>query len=100
MRSGRDASRVRQQAKDLVPQLSQREGLAEKLATGFRSEALRQLVEAPMLANEREEYDRELALLKAELDAGAFQNAWIAGGHMDLDQAVDFALAGPQPGVS
>ena len=59
------------------------------------AEALRELIEAPMLANEREEYDLELDALKGELDAGAFRKAWIAGRVMDIDQAVDYALAGP-----
>jgi predicted ATPase/class 3 adenylate cyclase len=56
---------------------------------------LRELIEVPMLANEREEYDVELAALKQELDTRAFQIAWTAGSIMDIDQAVAYALAGP-----
>jgi hypothetical protein len=61
------------------------------------AEALRELAGAPMLVWEREEYDMELAVLKQELDAGALHKAWAAGKVMDIDQAVDYALASPQP---
>jgi predicted ATPase/class 3 adenylate cyclase len=60
------------------------------------AEALRELIDAPMLDNEREEYDAELALLKQELDPVTFQKAWHAGSVMEVDQAVDYALAEPQ----
>jgi hypothetical protein len=57
--------------------------------------ALREQIEAPMLPDEQTEYDLELAALKQALDAGTLQRAWIAGGAMDIDQAVEYALAGP-----
>ena len=62
------------------------------------AEALRELSEAPMLADEQEEYDLELAALRRELDADVFQKAWVAGRVMDIDKAVEYALTGPQIG--
>ncbi|UCG23721.1 MAG: adenylate/guanylate cyclase domain-containing protein [Chloroflexota bacterium] len=64
------------------------------------AEALRESIEAPMLADEQAEYDMELAALRQELDADSLQRALIAGRVMDIDQAVDYALAGPQPSVA
>jgi predicted ATPase/class 3 adenylate cyclase len=58
------------------------------------AEALREQVEIDMLPGEQEEYDLELAALRKDLDDVAFQRAWVEGRIMDVDQAVEFALAG------
>ncbi len=57
--------------------------------------ALCEQIEAPMLPDEQTEYDLELIALQQALDAGTLQRAWITGGAMDIDQAVEYALAGP-----
>jgi hypothetical protein len=56
--------------------------------------ALREQIQVPMLPDEQAEYDLELAALKQELSDDAFQKAWLAGSVADLDQAVEYALAG------
>ena len=50
-----------------------------------------------MLADEQAEYDLELVALKQLLAAGPFQEAWTAGRAMGIEQAVEYALAGPMP---
>jgi len=59
------------------------------------AETLRARIEIPMRANEQAEYDQELVVLKDVLDPDVFQEAWFAGKAMDINQAVEYALASP-----
>jgi predicted ATPase/class 3 adenylate cyclase len=56
------------------------------------AEALRELIHIPMADYERPEYEREVAALRAQMDAAAFGAAWAEGRAMTLDQAVAYAL--------
>jgi hypothetical protein len=65
---------------------------------------VRAATDAPMAAFERDEYDRVLASLRAELSREAFAAAWDAGAQMTLEEAIaavqaadeEMALSEPQ----
>jgi hypothetical protein len=59
--------------------------------------ALRERIAVPMLSEEQIEYDQELTALKQTLDGKAFEEAWLAGSFMTVDEAVGYALAGSAP---
>ena len=56
------------------------------------AEALREVVGTPMLEDERVEYDRQVAALRAALDPARLDEAWAAGNALDMDQAIADAL--------
>jgi hypothetical protein len=56
------------------------------------AEALRESLDAPMRANERGQYDQNLAALHLQMDAGAFATAWAQGRSLTMEQAVQLAL--------
>jgi hypothetical protein len=63
-------------------------------ATGLlgAAEAMRQIIEIDMTPPEREEYDKEVADLKANMDKKLFASLWVEGRSMTMEQAIAFAL--------
>ena len=55
-------------------------------------EVLRQTMGTPVYPYERDEYDRSLAAVRAELGEEAFEAAWAEGRKMTIEQAIDYAL--------
>jgi len=53
---------------------------------------LRQKIEIDMTPPEREEYDKEVADLKTNMDAKEFASFWAEGRSMTMDKAVELAL--------
>ena len=43
-------------------------------------------------APDRPQYERDLASVRAQLEAGAFTAAWVEGDRLTADQAISFAL--------
>lgn len=58
------------------------------------AEALREVINASLSSDERAEYDRKVAVVRAKLDEAIFAEAWAQGRVMTLDQAVSYALEG------
>ena len=56
--------------------------------------ALRESAGTPVAHKRRTEYERQVAAVRAMLDAAAFAEAWAEGRAMTLDQAIDDALRG------
>jgi hypothetical protein len=56
------------------------------------AEALREKINIPMTPQERIEYDKEIADLRAGMDEISFTSSWAEGRAMSMDQAVSFAL--------
>jgi hypothetical protein len=56
------------------------------------AEALRQKIEIDMTPPEREEYEREVADLKANMDEKEFGSLWADGRSMTMDEAIEFAV--------
>lgn len=66
---------------------------AERAARLFgAAEALREKINIQMSSQERMEYDREVADLRANLDEKAFVSHWADGRALTMDQAIKFAL--------
>ena len=57
------------------------------------AEALRQKIEIDMTTQEREEYDKEVADLKANIDEQEFNSLWSEGRSMTMEQAIELALS-------
>jgi hypothetical protein len=55
------------------------------------AEALREASSSPRTPQERIEYDRELAGLRAGMDENTFDLYWAEGQSMNMEQAIDFA---------
>ena len=69
------------------------QGQLERAATLLgTAEALRASVGHPLPAFARIDYERFVALLRAELDEGPLSAAWFEGGAMTREQAIPFAL--------
>jgi predicted ATPase/class 3 adenylate cyclase len=73
--------------------VARREGTRAARLLGA-AEALREAAGAPMTPFEREEYERAIAGLRAELDAEALGAAWAEGRRMTADEAAAFARSG------
>lgn len=56
------------------------------------AEALRAASSSPRTPQERIEYERELAGLRAGMDEKTFHLLWAEGGSMNMEQAIDFAM--------
>ena len=56
------------------------------------AEALRQKIEIDMTAQERQEYDKEVADLKTNMDEQEFVSLWTEGRSMTMDEAIKLAL--------
>jgi tetratricopeptide (TPR) repeat protein len=56
------------------------------------AERLREIIEINMTAQERIEYDKEVADLKANMDEKEFTSLWAEGKSMTMEQAIEFAL--------
>ena len=56
------------------------------------AEALRQRIEIDMTPPEREEYEKEVADLKGNLDTNEFASLWAEGRSMTMEQAIEFAI--------
>ena len=56
------------------------------------AEALREVSSSSMTPQERLEYERELAELRAGMDEKTFTSLWAEGQSMNMEQAIDFAL--------
>ncbi len=59
------------------------------------AEALRQKIKTDMTPIERREYDREVAQLRARLEAAKFEQAWAAGRAMTMEEAIALAVSEP-----
>jgi predicted ATPase len=57
------------------------------------AEALRQKINMDMTPPEREEYEKEVADLKANMDEKEFKSLWAEGRSMRMDEAIELALA-------
>ena len=57
------------------------------------AEALRQRIEIDMNPFEHQEYEKEVADLKANMDGKEFASLWAEGRSMTMEQAIQFALA-------
>jgi predicted ATPase/DNA-binding SARP family transcriptional activator len=69
------------------------QGHAEEAARLFgAAEALREAIQSPMAPNERADYDREVASVRALLTEAAFDAAWAEGRAMLLAQILAWAL--------
>ena len=69
------------------------EGQPERAARLWgAAEALREAIHAPLPPNEREQYARDLAAVRATLGEEAFSAAWAAGRAMTIEQAMEYAL--------
>jgi predicted ATPase/class 3 adenylate cyclase/Tfp pilus assembly protein PilF len=70
---------------------------AGRQAAGARlfgmGERLREEIGAPLQPNERERYERGVALCRDALPADIFRQEWAAGRHLSLDEAIVAALA-------
>jgi predicted ATPase len=74
--------------------LARAEGQGERAARLLgAAEAARAVASSPMWPDQQQEYDRELAALRAQLDAAALAREWEAGQALTLDEAVKYALA-------
>lgn len=56
------------------------------------AETLRERITIPMTSQEKIEYDRQVAALRAGMDEKAFGAAWAEGRAMSMDQAIAYAL--------
>jgi len=56
------------------------------------AERLREAIEINMTAQERIEYDKEVADLKANMDGKEFASLWADGRSMTMDEAIEFAI--------
>ena len=56
------------------------------------AEALRQKIEIDMTPPERDEYDKEVADLKANMDEKEFASLWTEGRSMTMDDAIELAV--------
>jgi len=56
------------------------------------AEALRQPIHAQLSPAERIDYERQVELVRAQLDKAAFASAWAVGHAMTMEQAIEFAL--------
>ncbi|MDQ2942000.1 MAG: tetratricopeptide repeat protein, partial [Chloroflexota bacterium] len=57
------------------------------------AEVIREVAEAVMVGNEREEYDAAISQLRDRLDATALEAAWAEGRRLTTDEAVALALS-------
>ncbi len=57
------------------------------------AEALRTSIGSKMLFNERQEYEREVALLRQSMEPQMLEIAWNAGKELNMDEAVEYALS-------
>jgi predicted ATPase len=81
--------------------IARRRNMPERAASLLgAAEALRAGIDVPMLTNEQAEYDQELAALRDTLDPEVFQAAWFTGRAMEINQAVQYALAYPSSPAS
>jgi tetratricopeptide (TPR) repeat protein len=63
------------------------------------AEALRQRIEIDMNPLERQEYEMEVADLKANMDENEFSSLWAEGRGMTMDEAIELALDADQRGA-
>lgn len=69
------------------------QGQPERAARLFgAAEALREVLSVPVSPDERAEYDRKVAAVRAKLDEATFAQAWAHGRAMTLEQAISYAL--------
>jgi predicted ATPase/class 3 adenylate cyclase len=69
------------------------QGQTQRAARLFgAAETLRAMIDTPMTAEERAEYDLSLARLREQLDAATFTSALAEGRTLNLEQAIAYAL--------
>jgi predicted ATPase len=74
------------------------QGQPERAARLFgAAEALREVLAAPLPPNERADYDRSVAGVRAALDEAMFAAGWAAGRALTLEQAIVLGLQAPTP---
>ncbi len=56
------------------------------------SEAMREAIGSMLEPEDRIEYDRDVAIVRSQLDEEAFAKAWAEGRRMSMEQAVAYAL--------
>jgi predicted ATPase/class 3 adenylate cyclase len=56
------------------------------------SESLRAIVDSPMTAYERLEYNQVVSALRTQMDGADFERSWAEGRMMTMEQAIAFAL--------
>ena len=73
--------------------LAHAEGQTEKAVHHFAAAAaLRTQIGTPLNAGDREETERALAELRADLGEAAFVRSWTMGQIMDIEKAVKYAV--------
>ena len=73
-----------------IAKAQEQEERAVKLISA--AEALREVSSSPRTPQERIEYDRELAGLRAGMDEKTFDLLWAEGRSMNMEQAIELAL--------
>jgi predicted ATPase/DNA-binding SARP family transcriptional activator len=76
---------------DVAIMLQQSERAARLLGA---AEALRQSTGADLFPYQLEDYERDLEILRSQLDETALRIHWVEGRAMDVKQAVEYALTG------
>lgn len=68
------------------------QGQSERAVRLFgAAETARQVIGTPLPHGIRMDFDRDLAMTRAQLDTSTFEEAWAAGRSMTLEQAVEYA---------
>jgi hypothetical protein len=73
-----------------IAKAQEQEERAVKLMSA--AEALREASSSPRTPREHNEYDRELAGLRADMDEKTFNLLWAEGKSMNMEQAIDLAM--------
>ena len=68
------------------------EQLEKALRLFGAAEVLRQTIGIDMTAQEREEYEKEVNGIKANMDEKEFANLWAEGRSMTMDAAIELAV--------
>lgn len=76
-----------------VAKVAYGQGKAERAARLFgAAEALREAIGAPLSPDDRAEYNRIVAAVRAQLGEEVFAKSWAEGRAMTLEQAIEYAL--------
>ena len=78
--------------------LADGQGDSERAARLFgAAEALRDAIGMPLNPSDRSGYERVVEAVRRRLDEEKFANAWMEGRAMAMEQAIEYALAEPEP---
>jgi len=84
---------------EAIAELAAAQGQSEPAAKLWAAaDALREAIGSPLPPKEKEELDRNVALMRASLGEEAFAAAWEQGQAMTIEQAIEYALQEDQQG--